>query len=199
MISYLEGTLIEKSPTRVVLDVNGVGYEVNIPLSTYERLGSPGDRIKILTYFHVRDDAMQLYGFVSPGERSLFVQLLSVSGIGPKVAQSILSGTSVEDFRRWVVTQNIGALTAIPGIGKKTAERLVVELKDKLAGPEAGPVERFLEAEQVEPTVWEEALLALTSLGYQRPEAKKALEKVIREKPGKLSVEELIKRALKTI
>ncbi|MDZ7291201.1 MAG: Holliday junction branch migration protein RuvA [candidate division KSB1 bacterium] len=193
MIAKLNGRLLEKSPTRILVDVGGVGYEIHIPLSTFDKLGQIGDDTSLFTHLHVREDALQLFGFATATEKQLFQYLLSVTGIGPKVAQSILSGCSVDTFCRYIVQNEISALTTIPGIGKKTAERLVLELKDRLQRwmPQEGAVTPPSEIS----AITEEAILALTSLGYKRPSAQKAIEQVIKEH-GELPIEELIKRAL---
>jgi Holliday junction DNA helicase RuvA len=183
MIGSLTGILKIKSPTEVLLDVNGVGYTVIIPLSTFEKLGELGTRITLLTHLHVREDAMQLYGFGTEQERNLFRLMISVSGIGPKIAQGILSGISVTDLQQYIAKSNLSALTAIPGVGKKTAERLVVELRDKV-GKIAATAEN-LPASEDRREMREEALLALTSLGYNRPVAEKALRQVLVEANGK--------------
>jgi Holliday junction DNA helicase RuvA len=196
MIGSLTGILKIKSPTEVLLDVNGVGYTVIIPLSTFEKLGELGTRITLLTHLHVREDAMQLYGFGTEQERNLFRLMISVSGIGPKIAQGILSGISVTDLQQYIAKSNLSALTAIPGVGKKTAERLVVELRDKV-GKIAATAEN-LPASEDRREMREEALLALTSLGYNRPVAEKALRQVLVEANGKeLSLQDLIKKALR--
>ena len=132
MIAYLQGTIVQKNPTDLVIDVNGVGYAVNIPLSTFEKLEHSTGTVKIFTYLHVREDIMQLYGFATEAEREIFRLLISVSGIGPKMAQGILSGLSINEFKQAILDGNIPALTSISGVGKKTAERLVIELRDKL-------------------------------------------------------------------
>jgi len=194
MIARLYGKLLDKSPTRVVLDVHGVGYEIAIPLSTFEQLGAAGAETTLLTHLHVREEALQLFGFATPREKQLFQLLIAVSGVGPKLAQSILSGSDVTTFCQHIQQSNTAALTAIPGIGKKTAERLVVELRDRVAP---------LLAESEQPgaiagtgRVSEEALMALLSLGYPRANAEKGLRQAQLEN-GELPVEELIKQALR--
>ena len=195
MIASLTGILRTKTPTEVLVDVQGVGYAVSIPLSTFEHLP-----VTLLTHLQVREDAFQLYGFESENERLLFRHLISVNGIGPRIAQSILSGISVDDLRDQILQGNVGALTAIPGIGRKTAERLVLELEGavrsvrgvarlgSVASPSARPAD----------DIRTQALLALTSLGYSRPVAEKALRSVLNESPGvTLTIEELIKKALR--
>ncbi len=197
MIASLTGTLKRKSPTEVLIDVNGVGYSVSIPLSTYSGLGEVDTPIHLLTHLHVREDAMQLFGFGTESERELFRRLIGITGIGPKTAQGILSGISVADLREYIASGNIGALTAVPGVGRKTAERLVVELRDKIGTIGAsigGPVT----SSDTNAQVRNEALLALTSLGYNRGAAEKAIRLALQDDRGsKLSVEELIKKALK--
>ena len=195
MIAKLSGRLLEKSPTRILVEVNGVGYEVQIPLSTFDQLGATGDNTSVLTYLHVREDVLQLFGFATAAEKQLFQHLISVSGIGPKLAQSILSSSPVEMFCQHIAKNDIAALTEIPGIGKKTAERLILELRDRLARwmPEM--------ATSTTPTpsaIEEETIAALVSLGYTRSSAQKAVEQVKKES-GELPVEELIKRALRYI
>ncbi|MCJ7508186.1 MAG: Holliday junction branch migration protein RuvA [candidate division Zixibacteria bacterium] len=192
MISYLEGRLIEKNPTLAVVDINGVGYGVNIPLSTYERLNNIGERVKLLTYQYVREDTLQLYGFLTPEEKETFKLLLTVSGIGPKSALGVLSCISVEDFQRSILEEDIDVLTSISGIGNKTAQRLVVELKEKLGKMD---LKGLKVGERID-TEEDEAISALVSLGYTRLEAKRAILQAMGKSKGKLSVEELVKKAL---
>jgi Holliday junction DNA helicase RuvA len=198
MISYLSGTLAEKGPTHLVVDVGGVGFSVQVPLSTYERAGQVGQPIKILTYLNVREDALQLFGFLTEGERDLFELLISVNGVGPQVAQKVLSGVSVNDFKRFVAAGDGRRLTTIPGIGKKTAERLVVELRDRI-----GEVRGAEEAEgrpggRRPGGRTQEAVLALVALGATQASAERAVAEVVDEE-GDLPVEQVIKRALRKI
>jgi len=197
MISSLTGILKHKSPTEILIDVHGVGYTVHIPLSTYEKLGDVGASISLLTHFHVREDAMQLFGFFSDEERRLFKLLISVSGIGPKIAQGILSGMNVEELKSNLLSGNVTALTAIPGVGKKTAERMILELRDKVGGvmAETGT----MSAGSIKSaTIRSDALQALTSLGYNIQIAEKSIRLVLQETEGEIiSLEELIKRALR--
>ena len=195
MIAQLQGHLIHKSPTRAVVEVNGVGYELHIPLSTYEKLGGTGETSTLLTYLHVREDALQLYGFSTNEEKMLFQHLIAVSGIGPRLAQSILSGCSVATFCSFIRNNEIASLTAIPGIGKKTAERLIIELRDRLKNFAIAPAQT---AAAPPLPVIEEAVLALVSLGYVRASAEKALRRAQQEE-GELPVEDLIKRALRNL
>ena len=197
MIASLTGTLKYKSPTEILIDVHGVGYTVSIPLSTYEKLGDIGSPISLLTHFHVREDAMQLFGFFSDEERRLFKLLISVSGIGPKIAQSILSGLNVEELKSHLLGGNVTALTAIPGVGKKTAERLILELRDKVGKP-IPETEPLSVAGIASAAMRIEALQALTSLGYNLQIAEKSIRLVLKETEGSLiSLEDLVKRALR--
>ena len=193
MIAYLEGILSEKRSTQAVIDVNGVGYFAFVPLSTYERLPEIGEKIRLLTHTHVREDAFVLYGFATREERELFELLLGVNGIGPKSALMVLSSISIDQFQRSILQEDLSLLTKISGIGKKTAQRLIVELKEKLQKSEA------LSAESIKfktgDNTTDEALAALLSLGYDRGEAREALQRVTSEKK-KMSAEELVKKAL---
>jgi Holliday junction DNA helicase RuvA len=196
MIASLTGILKVKSPTEILLDVNGIGYAISVPLSTFEILGQTGSTVTLLTHLQVREDALQLYGFASETELVLFKLLISVTGIGPKLAQGILSGMSAPDLRNSIVHGNIGALTAIPGIGKKTAERLVLELRDKVSKAETTSALSIQSSSKE--NVRSQALLALTSLGYSRPVAETAIRKALGDANGAdVPIEELIKSALK--
>ena len=197
MIAYLEGKLIEKSPTHLILEVGGVGYSVNIPVSTYSNLGETGGMVKVLTYQHVREDELKLYGFSSKPEKELFELLILVNGVGPRLALSILSCVSVNQFQRSILQEDLDVLTTIAGVGKKKAQRLIVELKEKLSKVDLGEKKDWKEKEAVCVPAQDEAVMALVSLGYTRPDAKKALERVIKDIDEVLPVEELIKRALK--
>jgi holliday junction DNA helicase RuvA len=197
MITSLRGTLVRKSPTEVVVDVQGVGYGVNIPLSTFEALGDLNTTVSLFTYLHVREDALQLFGFASEEERNLFRVLISVTGIGPKMAQSILSGISGVELRTAILQGNFTMLTAIPGVGRKLAERLVLELRDKI-GKIPASSSLLASSTEAEAGVRSEALLALTSLGYNRASAERAVKLSIQDNPAvEKSVETLIKAALR--
>ncbi|MGD0590544.1 MAG: Holliday junction branch migration protein RuvA [Bacteroidota bacterium] len=197
MIATLTGILKFKSPTEILVEVHGIGYTISIPLSTYEKLGDLGSSVSLLTYFHVREDAMLLFGFSTEEERRLFKLLISVSGIGPKIAQSTLSGMNVEELKSHIVGGNVNALMAIPGVGKKTAERLIVELRDK-AGKTLTESEPISVIGMATAAMRIEALQALTSLGYNQQIAEKAIRLVVKEAEGStISLEELIKRALR--
>lgn len=197
MIAYLEGKLIEKSPTHLILDVNGIGYSVKIPLSSFDRLGEQGSVTRILTYQYVREDALQLYGFATEAEKDLFELLISVSGIGPKMALGILSCIAVEDFQRSVACEDLDILTSISGVGRKTAQRLIVELKEKLAGLDLGTEPKASHKKSSEFILQEEAIKALVSLGFNKLKAKEAVKKAKEETKEILALEDLIKRSFK--
>lgn len=192
MIAYLKGILAEKAPTRIVVEAHGVGYEVLVPLSTSEKMPEAGKDVKLLTYHHVREDADSLFGFATPAEREVFEILLTVKGIGPKVALGILSGTSVERFKQAVAAGDSDTLATIPGIGKKTSQRIVMELAEKF-GPPLGPLEAL--AARALPTEAGQAVEALVRLGVLPQKAKVAVEAVLQKTRG-LAVEEVVRRAL---
>jgi len=195
MITFLQGTLIEKTPERAVINVSGVGYAVNIPLTSYEKLPESGSPVKVLTYYHVREDAHLLFGFATEDERSMFERLLGVSGIGPKTALTALSGMSVRELKASIVGADIKRLSSISGIGKKTAERIVVELKDKITAGEA--LEEVAGTESLpEDGRLRDTILALVSLGYKQADAL-SMSRIAAEKAGPgAAVEDLIKAAL---
>lgn len=195
MISYLEGKLVEESPTHIVVENNGVGYFVQIPLSSYKKFPPTSDGIKVYTHLHVREDAIQLYGFATETERELFRMLISVSGVGPRVAQSVLSGISVQQFKRCMAENDLLPLTAIPGVGKKTAQRLLVELKEKF--PQEAPAEAVGEvlAGALSSTD-RDAIRALVSLGCKSREAERLVRLARAKFTEEPSLEELILEAL---
>lgn len=190
MIGRLSGLLIEKNPPQIVLDVNGVGYELDVPMSTFYNLPALGEKLSLLTHFAVRDDGHFLYGFQSESERFAFRQLLKVSGIGARTALSVLSGLSVNDLAAAVAQQELGRLIKIPGIGKKTAERLLLELKGKL-GAELPSAAGSAAQNDAQRDI-EQALLAL---GYSEKEANAALKNL----PADIGVSDGIKQALKAL
>src|SRR3954471_6139478 len=198
MITFLNGTLTAALPTQAVVDVRGVGYEVFIPLSSYDKLPAPGQPVQILTHLHVREDAHILYGFMTAAERDLFRLLVNnVSGIGPKLALAVLSGMSVGNFKAAVVNSNVAALSQISGLGKKTAERIVLELKDKLGVAAAWEAASGAHAPAPEEEQANEAVLALIALGYKQVDAHKAVRELQERQPEIKSAEELVKHALK--
>ncbi|MDQ2824516.1 MAG: Holliday junction branch migration protein RuvA [Verrucomicrobiota bacterium] len=197
MITSLEGRLTSALPTQATVDVNGVGYEVFIPLSSYDKLPSAGQAVRILTHLHVREDAHVLYGFMTPAERDLFRLLVNnVSGIGPKLALAVLSGMSVNSFKTAVVNSDVATLSKISGLGKKTAERIVLELKDKLGVAAAWEAASATHAPTPEQERATEAVLALIALGYKQVEAHRVVH-ALQEKERDKSAEELVRLALK--
>jgi len=204
MIAHLSGTLLSKHATSVILDVGGVGYEVNIPLSTFYDLGDIGALVQLRIYTHVREDALQLFGFKTARERELFLRIISVSGIGPKLGITLMSGMSADEMIESIRTNNLARLTLIPGIGRKTAERLVIELREKMAALASGAVEDDGQKVQTGPAptsedgVRSDALSALLNLGYQRGPAEKAIDTVMRETP-ELSVETVLRSSLRKL
>ena len=194
MIAHLTGTLHEKQLQRLIVDVGGVGYDVLVPLSTMYAIGDPGSRVALRIYTHVREDALQLYGFATTLEQTLFERLISVSGIGPKVALSVLSGIEPAELTRAIRSADLARLTRIPGVGRKTAERIVLELKDRL--PESGAAE----PEPLKPgdDVRDDLLSALTNLGYQRASIEKTVDKVLASAEDR-SFEPLLRATLKLL
>lgn len=188
MIGRLSGTLAEKNPPQLLVDVNGVGYEVDVPMSTFFNLPGLGERVVLLTHFVVREDAQVLYGFLTHEERATFRQLVKISGVGPRTALSILSGLSVHELAQAVGLQETGRLVKVPGIGKKTAERLLLELKGKLGDAIAAPA-------AVQGDAQGDILQALVALGYSDREAAAALKAL----PADVGVSEGIKLALKAL
>lgn len=181
MIARLSGTVLEKHPNRVVVDVAGVGYDVQVPLSTFYGLGEAGAGITLRVHTHVREDAISLYGFASPLEQDLFERLIAISGIGPKLALAVLSGIDPGELVRAIRTQDVARLTRIPGVGKKTAERIGLELKDRL--PQAGSPGAPPETPESGSALRDDLLSALANLGYQRAAVEKAVEGVLKKAP----------------
>jgi holliday junction DNA helicase RuvA len=195
MISTIQGVLVVKTPTSIVIETSGIGFHLSIPLSTYEVLADAGQKVRLYTHLHVREDALQLYGFASERERGLFLLLLSVTGIGPKVAQGILSGISVDEFESAVGKQDAQALVKIPGVGKKTADRLVLELREKIAEIRIDGKRQDLSTES---GLLERAVLALVSLGYKRAQAQETVQTILRSQP-QLPIEDVLRKALQSV
>jgi len=198
MIAFLRGTILDKQPQRLIVDVNGVGYEVLVPLSTYFDAGEAGSgtEVALHVHTHVREEALQLFGFGSRFELDLFTRLIGISGIGPRLALAVLSGIEPAELVRAVRTQNIARLTGIPGIGKKTAERIGLELKDRLpAGVGAAEPATLSPHDQVRADL----LSALANLGYPRPSAEHAAEAVLREAAAAHTLESALRAALKEL
>lgn len=195
MIAHLAGTLLEKHVQRLVVDVGGVGYDVQVPLSTFYAVGEPGARVTLRVHTHVREDALQLFGFVTALELTLFQRLIAVSGIGPKVALAVLSGIEPADLIRAVRGSDIARLTRIPGVGKKTSERIVVELKDRLPKMDEPPAsDAALETGDVRDNL----LSALVNLGYQRASVEKTVDSVLRKVETR-EFEPLLREVLKSL
>lgn len=196
MIVFLDGVLEEKEPTRVVVNVNGIGYEASIPLSSYDRLPEPGKRLRLLTVPVVREDAHLLFGFMTDEERSAFLLLTSVNGIGPKLGLAVLSGLAVRDLKAAIANNDVKRLSGISGIGKKTAERLVLEMRDKLGkgdlmesiagGDVPGPKQAKLR----------DALLALVSLGHKQADAQQMVRDIASEITPDTSLEQILRKVL---
>lgn len=200
MIAFLSGKLLEKHANTVIVDVGGVGYEVTIPLSTFYELGEPGTDVELRIYTHVREDAIQLFGFKTTRERDLYLKLISVQGIGAKSGVTMLSGMSADEIVRAIRSNDLGRLTAIPGVGRKTAERLVIELRDKVGelAAAAGASASISADELSSDVVFDDALSALVNLGYQRAAAERALKKVVQE-GSDMSVQKLLRRSLQIL
>lgn len=196
MIATIQGVLTAKKPTIAVVTVGGMGLDIHIPVSTYEQLPALNEEVLLHTHLHVREDALKLFGFASATEKILFSTVISVSGIGPSLGLSILSGCTVTDFANALAQEDLKAITAIPGIGKKTAQRMVVELKDKVAAMANTEVAAGVVAPE-ENTMTTDALAALMSLGMKENSARNALNRVLKESDDDLTVQTLIRKALK--
>lgn len=199
MIGYLKGRLFRKKPNSIILDVNGIGYEVSIPLTTFYELPGEGSEVSLNIHTHVREDALLLFGFHAQREKDFFLKLISISGIGPKLAVVILSGAQVEELAAAISESNLARLTAIPGVGRKTAERIVLELKSQMTA--------FLLPEQAEAaregkafgTLEEDVLSALVNLGYPRPAAENAMKSALRSERCERTFEDVLKNTLQSL
>lgn len=197
MIAYLDGRLTYKDPTFAIIDINGLGYETKISLQTFSSLPAPGERCKLYTWLYVREDAQVLFGFSIPDEKNLFLDLIGVSGIGPSTALVMLSSLSSQEIRHAIIQEDVRVVQSIKGIGSKTAQRVILELKDKMKK------NSLLEGASVPmgqlsgSAVRSEALAALVTLGIARPVAEKSLDAILKSKGSDISVEELIKLALR--
>src|SRR5436309_12677030 len=205
MIAHLSGTLLSKQATSAIVDVSGVGYEVAIPLSTFYELGEAGAPVQLRVYTHVREDTLQLFGFKTARERELFLQLISVNGVGPGLAIKLLSGMNADEMVASIRTNNLARLVSIPGVGRKTAERLVVDLRDKIAALSSPALEEEFAAKAAaagaptsEDSIRNDALSALANLGYQKAAAEKVVAKAADE-GGELSVEVILRRSLRAL
>jgi len=197
VIAHLRGHISQKQPNRIVIDVNGVGYDVSVPLSTFYGLGDEGSDIALRIHTHVREDSLALYGFATTLELDLFERLIGVSGIGPKLALAVLSGIEPRELVRAIEQADVARLTSIPGVGRKTSERIVVELKDRL--PRLRPAVAAAGAGAVEPsTLRDDVLSALVNLGYHRPLSERAVDVAVKATPDG-SFERTLKQALREL
>jgi Holliday junction DNA helicase RuvA len=194
VIAQVRGRLLRKEPQEAVVDVGGVGYRVTIPLSTFYRIGEPGAEVTLLTHTHVREDVLALFGFLTGAEQALFERLIGVSGVGPKLAVSILSGIEAPDLVAALRAGDVPRLTRIPGVGKKTAERLILELKDKVQGLDAAE-----EGPSAAPpsSARQDLVSALLHLGYSRPEAERGVERALKDGGGRF--EDVLRRTLRIL
>lgn len=196
MFAYVSGKLADKRPTEAIVDVNGVGYRIHIPTSTFEHLPEVGRPVKLHTHHHVREDAILLYGFSSDSERKVFEVMLGVTGIGPKLALAALSAMSPSELREHILRGEAAMLTSIPGVGRKTAERLIIELRDRFADIE--PLDSAVPGmNDGRREARADALAALESLGFSRATAEKNLRKVMKDSPDLRAAEDLIRLALR--
>lgn len=198
MIALVRGRLLRKEAQEAVVDVGGVGYRVTIPFSTFYRIGEVGQEVTLLTHTHVREDALALFGFLTATEQALFERLIAVSGVGPKVAIAILSGIEAPDLVSALRSGDVARLTRVPGVGKKTAERLVLELKDKVQGLPGAEPEAKLPPPGA-PTPTEDLVSALVHLGYSRSEAEKGVARAVEAADEEVRFEELLRRALRAL
>ncbi|MBI5807468.1 MAG: Holliday junction branch migration protein RuvA [Ignavibacteriales bacterium] len=190
MIGFIKGKILDKKPTKLLIDVNGVGYLINISINTFEKINEQ-EEVALFTHLHVKEDALDLYGFYSIAEKEMFELLISISGIGPKSAQSILSGIQIEDLKEALKTANISRLISIPGIGRKTAERMMIELRDKVDSVS-------IDSEKVSTTsssVRNDAIAALVNLGYNQKVSERIIRAILDLKPNS-TIEDLIREAL---
>lgn len=200
MIAFLTGTILDKTPSVLIVEVQGIGYQIFIPLNTFYRLPEVKESVSLHIHTHVREDALQLYGFLSPLEKELFLLLLGISGVGPKVALGILSGMESTELVQALRDGNIDRLRAIPGVGPKTAGRLVLELREKVNALSPVGLQTPVSAGSESDKIKEDALSALVNLGYHRTEAKRTVDKIAEEETvDSESVEGLIKKALKKL
>lgn len=196
MIAYIRGTLAEKDPTRVVIEAAGVGYELTIPLSTFDRLPKTGAEVKMLAFHCVREDDETLFGFATEAEKAMFAKLTSVSGVGPKIAIAILSGSSIGELSLAIASGNAKRISSIKGVGKKTAEKICIELKDKVNAIEALAATGRGGKGEISP-VLHDAILALTALGFNEESANKMVSQVVAAHPDAKDTEAIIRFALK--
>ena len=196
MIDSIKGTLVKKNPTSVIIDIGGIRLGVPITLATFEKIPDPNQAVELLTYLHVREDIMELYGFYDDHERDVFMQLNSISGIGPRSAMNILSGTNPIEFKKKIIDSDVASLTSIPGIGTKTAKRMIVELKDKFTDQDTGSDLDFLLVSSDKDKI-DDVTKVLISLGYKRSAINQVIKKLVSKDGLDENIEDIIKGALK--
>ena len=198
MIDSIKGTLVQKNPTSVIIDVGGIRLGMPITLATFEKIPNPNQPVELLTYLHVREDILELYGFFDDHERDVFMQLNSISGIGPRSAMNILSGTDPIEFKKKIIDSDVASLTSIPGIGTKTAKRIIVELKDKFTDQDTGSDLDFLLVSDDKDKI-DDVMKVLVSLGYKRSAINQVIKKLVTEDGLDDNIEDIIKGALKLL
>ena len=198
MIDSIKGTLVKKNPTSVIIDIGGIRLGMPITLATFEKIPDPNHDVELLTYLHVREDIMELYGFYDDLERDVFMQLNSISGIGPRSAMNILSGTNPIEFKKKIIDSDVASLTSIPGIGTKTAKRIIVELKDKFTDQDSGSDLDFL-LESSDKDKIDDVTKVLISLGYKRSAINQVIKKLVAKDGLDENIEDIIKGALKLL
>ena len=198
MIDSIKGILVKKNPTSVIIDIGGIRLGIPITLATFEKIPDPNQVVELLTYLHVREDIMELYGFYDDHERDVFMQLNSISGIGPRSAMNILSGTNPIEFKKKIIDSDVASLTSIPGIGTKTAKRIIVELKDKFTDQDTGSDLDFLLVSGDKDKI-DDVTKVLISLGYKRSAINQVIKKLVTKDGLDDNIEDIIKRALKLL
>lgn len=198
MIYSITGEIIKKFPNKIIVQQGGFAIEITISRPTYDELPDPGDECFLYTYLHVREDILMLYGFANIQEKELFLKLIGLSGIGPKNALNILSGVSVNDFKKFIINNNIKSLKRLPGIGDKTARRIIIELKDKFTEKELSKLTEKTTISEKYKSLVKESILALESLGFKRTSIQEIVNKLIQENP-KIKIEEIVKIALRKL
>jgi len=196
MIAFVEGELTEKQPTQITVYVGGIGLAIHIPLSSFQALGALHSRVRVETYLHVREDVLQLYGFSTTDEKRLFEMLISLSGIGPGMALNILSGTTVADFTAAILTEDVKQLATLPKIGKKTAQRLIMELRDKMGKMDVDASDALPLAASGDQSDVTDAVLGLIALGYDQPQARRMVARITGNTEEALSAEQIIRQVL---
>ena len=197
MIAFVEGELVEKQPDGITVSVGGIGLYMDVPLSTYQALGPPSSLVRVETVLHSREDGMQLYGFATTNEKRLFVMLISLPGIGPGVALNILSGATVSEFTAAIINEDIRKLVSLPKIGRKTAQRLIMELRDRMATMDTGMAEALPVASAGEAPEVNDAIMGLVALGFDQSEARRLVVRVMSESPETPAATEIIRSVLR--